>query len=210
MKIFPLKFNYHLCSLLLSSVTLGAQTNPELLVGGGVSLNNYSLRNNYLRINQYHGYNTTYSLLILYNYTPNNSLQTGVKITGYKGPIINSKSIFHEYLSVPVQLSIIDRNTLRGSRVQLLVGPQLSMLTRSAENLSSDEFYTPENSFGVIKHFGMSCDLQVQYPTRKCVHVIGLNVNLEYTPWKALSAINVGDYSSIGIRYNYFRRVKHN
>jgi hypothetical protein len=208
MKRIPIKVLYLLCSLLLNSVTLNAQTDSKLFIGGGVSVNNYSLRNNYSRVNQFHRNNASFGLLVMYNYSANNWLRTGIKISGYKGPIIDDKTKFFEYLSVPIQFSIINRKARGNSVVQLLVGPQLSMLTRSGENQYTDEFYTLENSLGDIKHFGLSCDLQLLFPSDKYLHTIGVNVNLEYTPWDAGSAKDVGEYASVGISYSLLRKVK--
>lgn len=198
--------------LLIISTTVLSQSQPDSC-GSYVGL---SMVSSVYR--PYHGevasanVNFEFGATLVFCFRNSSLLKTGVAYTFYRGKTAEGSHNASEYIHVPFLIPFADFSLKRGSKIQLLLGPQLGMLARYGEKdkLSSVVNYQP-GSFGAVSKIGIISELAFIKPKATCYSMCGLRASFDVSDLvftHSSKEIQTTTFMSLGVFLNLNRRFK--
>lgn len=198
---------------LISSQAFGqSDTNVnKIYIGGAFGLSKYTVVQSNVPTSPFSNNNAEVGAVGIIDFKNKVLFKTGLFYSYFRSPFINDVSTYDEFLQLPVLFSFLRHKPQSSQQLDLLIGPQLSILTRQGLAEQGQDYYHIDNSlFGGFYKVGLVFELSFNNYNNKMLNSLGLKFQLDI-PALTIKQNNghvINDnFISGGIYYNLNKKV---
>lgn len=194
-------------ALSAATVAFGqTDTGTSVYLGGSLGLSRYTFVQNEIAVSPYYRTNTEVGLTSLIYFNNKLFTKTGLFYTYYRSPFVNNSSTYDEFIQIPILIPFLTLNHLN-----LLIGPQLSVITRQGlANYGDDNYQMINSSFGGLYKFGIVFETNLIRSNDKFLNSIGVKFQIDISALTIKTNNNLSindDFISGGVFFNLNKKA---
>jgi hypothetical protein len=187
-------------------------SSTSIYLGGALALSRYTVvEQNDVPVSPYYRTNSEFGIESIFDCRNNLTVKTGFYYTYYRSPFADNISTYDEFIQFPVLFSFLRHKINQDNRIVLLIGPQLSILSRHGIARTGDINYQIDNSsFGGFYKFGIVFEAGLMSNSNKILNSFGLKLqsDLPALTIKSNDKLLINDnFISLGIYYSFNKRI---
>lgn len=174
-------------------------------LGGSIGVATYTVNQDDISVSPYYRTNSEIGIVGVFNFNNKLFSKTGLFYNNFRSPFVNNVSTYNEFLQVPMLISFIEININDRKHLNLLIGPQVSVLTRYGSANFGDDSYMMINSLGGFYKIGATFEASWFSENNSFLNSFGLKLQLDIPSLtiKSNDQLIVNDnFISGGIYYN--------
>lgn len=186
-------------------------TSTIVYLGGSLGFSKYTVVQNEIAVSPFYRTNAETGIVGVLNFKDRFLGKTGIFYTYYRSPFINNISTYNEFIQIPITVSFLNIDIGSRKQINLLIGPQFSILTRyGSANQGKDNYEINKSSFGNLYKFGVVFEAGFFNTNASFLNSIGLKFQMDIPSLTIMSKkpmIINDNFISGGIYYNLNKKA---
>jgi len=182
-----------------------SDTITTVYLGGSIGISRYTVGQDDISVSPYYRTNSEIGIVSIINFKDKLLSKTGLFYNYFRSPFENNVSTYNEFIQLPILVSFLNIDISHRKQLNLLIGPQVSILTRYGLANFGDDNYAMINSMGGFYKTGIVFEASCFGEIQSLLNSFGLKFQLDIPALtiKSNDQLIINDnFISGGIYYN--------
>ena len=201
-------------ALSVATVVFGqSDTSTTIYLGGSLGFSAYTVTvaQNEIPVTPFYQTNAEAGIVGVLNFKDKFLSKTGIFFTYYRSPFVNNISTYNEFIQIPIIFSFLNTDLGARKQINLLIGPQISILTRyGVAKQGEDNYEINKSSFGDLYKFGVVAEAGFFNTNASFLNSFGLKCQMDIPALTIMSKEQMvvhDNFVSVGIYYNLNKKA---
>ncbi len=198
-------------ALSVANVVFGQSDTCTTYLGGSLGFSAYTVAQNEIPVTPFYQTNAEAGIVGVLNFKDKFLSKTGIFFTSYRSPFVNNISTYNEFIQIPIIFSFLNIDLGSRKQINLLIGPQISILTRyGVAKQGEDNYEINKSSFGDLYKFGVVTEAGFFNTNASFLNSFGLKFQMDIPALTIMSKEQMvvhDNFVSVGIYYNLNKKA---